>query len=76
MAFSFVHPLADSDPAERTQARQDTPTAEALEWLAKPNAPPPTQAPILRRMARGTAAVGRHARARRLAETLDRLDLL
>jgi hypothetical protein len=45
VVFSFVHPLADSDLAERTQARQDTPTAEALDFLANPDAPPPPKRP-------------------------------
>ena len=33
-----MHPLVESDPAERTQSRQETPTAEALAFLADPDA--------------------------------------
>ena len=40
-----MHPLVDSDPAERTQARQDTPTADVLDFLANPDAPPPPDRP-------------------------------
>ena len=45
VVFFPVHPLADSDPAERTQARQDTPTADVLDFLANPDAPPPPDRP-------------------------------
>jgi hypothetical protein len=31
-----VHPLVESDPAQRTQSRQDTPAAEAIAWLEDP----------------------------------------
>jgi hypothetical protein len=41
MVFFPVHPLADSDPAERTEARRNTPAAAAFAWLADPQPPPP-----------------------------------
>jgi hypothetical protein len=41
VVFSSVHPLVESDPAERTPARQDTPAAEAVAWLEDPQPPPP-----------------------------------
>jgi hypothetical protein len=31
-----LHPLAESDPAERSEARQETPAAEAADWLQNP----------------------------------------
>ena len=31
-----MHPLLESDPAQRTQSRQDTPAAEAVAWLEDP----------------------------------------
>lgn len=43
VVFSRVHPLADSDPAERTPARTETPAAEALAWLEDPQPPPPPE---------------------------------
>jgi uncharacterized membrane protein len=36
VVFFRVHPLADSDPAERPEARQETPAAEAVDWLQNP----------------------------------------
>ena len=36
MVFFPVHPLAESDPDERTEARQQTPAREALAWLEDP----------------------------------------
>jgi hypothetical protein len=36
VVFSRVHPLVESDPAQRTQSRQDTPAAEAVAWLEDP----------------------------------------
>jgi hypothetical protein len=36
-----VHPLIESHPSERPEARQQTPTAEAIAWLDDPQPPPP-----------------------------------
>jgi hypothetical protein len=36
-------PLAESDPAQRTPARRETPAAEAAAWLADPQPPPPPE---------------------------------
>ena len=36
MVFSSLHPLAESDPDERTPAREQTPAAEAAAWLENP----------------------------------------
>jgi len=36
VVFSHVHPLVESDPAQRTPARQETPAAEAVAWLEDP----------------------------------------
>ena len=38
-----MHPLADSDPADRTPAREENPAAEALAWLEDPQPPPPKE---------------------------------
>jgi hypothetical protein len=40
VVFLSVHPLIESDPSERTPARQQTPTAEAIAWLEDPQPPP------------------------------------
>ena len=36
-----MHPLLDSDPAQRTPARDETPAAEAIAWLTDPQTAPP-----------------------------------
>jgi hypothetical protein len=36
VVFSLLHPLAESDPAERPDAREETPAAEAADWLQNP----------------------------------------
>ena len=36
MVFSRVHPLVESDSAQRTSAREETPATEAVAWLADP----------------------------------------
>ncbi|WP_162601514.1 hypothetical protein [Occallatibacter savannae] len=49
-----MHPLLDSDPAQRTPAREETPAAEALAWLEDPQPPAPTldrQQSVLREIA-------------------------
>ena len=38
VVFCTVHPLADSDPAERLPAREETPAPEAVDFLANPAA--------------------------------------
>jgi hypothetical protein len=43
VVFSLLHPLAESDPAERPDAPPETPAAEAAEWLTDPQPPPPPQ---------------------------------
>ena len=43
MVFFPVHPLAESDPDERTETRQQTPAREALAWLEDPQPPPPPE---------------------------------
>ena len=43
MVFSPVHPLVESDPAERTPAREETSPAEAVAWLEDPQPPPPPE---------------------------------
>ena len=43
MVFFRVHPLAESDPAERPGAKEDTPAREALAWLEDPQPPPPPE---------------------------------
>ena len=35
-----MEPLADTDPADRKNARADTPAPEAAAWLANPDKPP------------------------------------
>ena len=39
-----MHPLLESDPAQRTAAREETPAAEAVAWLEDPQPPPPPEA--------------------------------
>jgi hypothetical protein len=58
VAFFRVHPLAESNPTNRTEARQHTPAREALAWLEDPQ-PPPPPATLKQQIARDIAeAIG------------------
>jgi hypothetical protein len=37
VVFFRLHPLAESDPAERTEAREETAVLEAVDFLADPD---------------------------------------